>query len=392
MRRHVIGVCRGGCNPGVHAGGAQTLFSQHGVVVAMNDVVGDTGMVGLLGENRFEYLAALTLIGKGLIGFGRRNGEREGVEDSSFTVIGICRPHRAHLLLEGLGVSVSVFTVVAVNFRQSVDKCCFAGRGPRIGSSDLLGLVEGIGSGRHVTVVPQTMVVRHGNAPLRHGTFRILTGDFSKGLPGLLVLERMQQGNGTIEAALYRFRTRSRKMDGANFLVGECVMMFFVTPSPGHEKGEDGKQNSRQSHKASFQQGTPFHAILPQFAEKHSQSGMKLCFTSKIAAANSGRRFSLVPKPRCAWSAIPFALPSPCWRRCCCHRLSGPALPARRRTRPLSLPSAGPKANPAAPSPAATMASIAMACGPMILASPSRWIRRNCRKCDGGQNPCSASP
>ncbi len=41
-------------------------------------------------------------------------------------------------------------------------------------------------------------------------------------------------------------------MDGANFLAGERVMVLFVTPSPGHEEGEDGKQNSRQSHKPSF--------------------------------------------------------------------------------------------------------------------------------------------
>src|SRR5437870_9360886 len=62
----------------------------------------------------------------------------------------------------------------------------------------------------------------------------------------------MQQGDCTIETALDRLRARSREVDRADFLAGERVLVLFVTPSLGHEEGEDGKQNSRQSHKPSF--------------------------------------------------------------------------------------------------------------------------------------------
>src|SRR5882762_9473930 len=76
MRRHVIRMSRSRRNTCVHACGRKASLCQHRVVVAMDDVMYHSGMVRQFLEDGFEDLTAAVLIGKGLIGFGRGDGER----------------------------------------------------------------------------------------------------------------------------------------------------------------------------------------------------------------------------------------------------------------------------------------------------------------------------
>jgi hypothetical protein len=50
-------------------------------------------------------------------------------------------------------------------------------------------------------------------------------------LPRLLVLEGMQQGDGAIETRPCVVRARSFKLNRADFLFGEGMMVPFVCPS-----------------------------------------------------------------------------------------------------------------------------------------------------------------
>src|ERR1700730_1459657 len=163
-------------------------------------------MLRILRKNRFENLTAPTLIGECLVCFGSTNGERQRMEDCRFSVTGIFCVHSRHLLFEGVGVRGVVLPVLAVYFSQSVYIAHLAGSGLRIIASDRLCPVQSIASGCHVAVAPQTVVMRHRDAPLHHGTFRILTGKFSKGLPTLLVLERMQQRHRSVETSARSLR------------------------------------------------------------------------------------------------------------------------------------------------------------------------------------------
>src|SRR6516164_8845793 len=103
MRRHVIGVRRGRSDLGVDARCSQTLFGEHGIVVAVDQVMRDARMVWLLGQNRLQDFAALALVGKGSICLGSGNGEAERVEDGGLTVASIARLDLTHLPLKGLG-------------------------------------------------------------------------------------------------------------------------------------------------------------------------------------------------------------------------------------------------------------------------------------------------
>src|SRR5712692_3877649 len=102
---------------GVHARGAEALLGEHGIVVAMNDVVRDSRMVGLLLEDRLKNFATFALVREGLVGLRSGDSECQGVEDGGFAVLGISSLQLAHFLLEGAGVRCVVLVILAINFR-----------------------------------------------------------------------------------------------------------------------------------------------------------------------------------------------------------------------------------------------------------------------------------
>src|SRR5262249_34903491 len=106
----------------------KTAFRQCGIVVAMNDVVGDSGMVRLLFGYGFENLAAFAVVGKRLVGARRRKFQGERVEDFSFGVGGISSRKLSHFPFERLRVSRRVTAVLRIDFAEGFDITVFARR------------------------------------------------------------------------------------------------------------------------------------------------------------------------------------------------------------------------------------------------------------------------
>src|SRR5215467_14710497 len=101
MRRHVVGMSGRWGNLGVQSRRGKALFSENRIVVAMNDVVRDARMVGILGEEGFEDFPAAALIRKGLVGFGSGDVQRDRMENGGFGIVGISGLQLTHLLFEG---------------------------------------------------------------------------------------------------------------------------------------------------------------------------------------------------------------------------------------------------------------------------------------------------
>jgi len=84
-------------------------------------------------------------------------------------------------------VRVFILAVLFVDFDKCVDVSTLAGSGGGVMSSDFLALVEGFAAGVGIAVMPEAVIVRHGNAPIRHGTLRIVSRNIVESLPCLLV-------------------------------------------------------------------------------------------------------------------------------------------------------------------------------------------------------------
>src|SRR6267378_2638683 len=115
------GVRRGWRDFGVHARSPQTLLGKHRIVVAMNDVVGDAGMMRLLLEDGLKNFATFALIRESLVGFRGGDGQSQRMKDGGFAVRGVGSLQLAHFLLEDAGVRCVVLVVLAINSRQSVN-------------------------------------------------------------------------------------------------------------------------------------------------------------------------------------------------------------------------------------------------------------------------------
>src|SRR5207248_263788 len=98
-----------------------------------------------------------------------------------------------HFLLEHLRVRSLVLAVILVNFGQSFDVGFFAPRGARVRCGSLLGLLDSYATGIQVSVVPKSMIVRHGDSPVSHGTCGILLRDLQESFASSFILKRMQQ-------------------------------------------------------------------------------------------------------------------------------------------------------------------------------------------------------
>jgi hypothetical protein len=65
------------------------LGGEHRVVVAVDEVMRDAGMVGLLGEDFVENFACLLLVGIGPVRGWRGRQESEGIKNRGFAIVGI---------------------------------------------------------------------------------------------------------------------------------------------------------------------------------------------------------------------------------------------------------------------------------------------------------------
>jgi len=81
------------------------------------------------------------------------------------------------------------------------------------------------------------MVVRHGYAPVSHGTFRIGLADLAKRLLCRRIGERVEERNSLVEGALRLGRTGYGKRHFTKFL-RRGVLMMLLTWRRGPKYGE----------------------------------------------------------------------------------------------------------------------------------------------------------
>src|SRR5205823_8393284 len=125
----------------------------------------------------------------------------------------------------------------------SFDVGFFAPRGARVRCGSLLGLLHSYTTGIQVSVVPKSMIVRHGDSPVRHGTGGILLCDLQESFASSFILKRMQQRYRAIKCRGNLRRARSRKLHRTDLLFAESMMVSFIAPRCANEQEEAGDQN-----------------------------------------------------------------------------------------------------------------------------------------------------
>jgi hypothetical protein len=102
VRRHVLRVGSRRGDLGVTAGGAETELGERRSVGGVNDVVRQTGVTGVPGEQRFQQGDRPALLGEGGIGLGRRGQLAQRVVDRDLDVPGKLAIEPRH----GIGVGL----------------------------------------------------------------------------------------------------------------------------------------------------------------------------------------------------------------------------------------------------------------------------------------------
>jgi hypothetical protein len=233
----------GGRDLSVAASGGNTELRELWLVVGVDQVVRDSGMVGFGGEKFFENCGGCFSVGESFVVVRFRSQERERVEHSGFVIVWVGFVD----LLHGVGIDFGTRSVVQL--RATIESCgggdvrVLAGCGFRGQLFCGVNLVQSAGDYFLVGFVPELMPDAHGDAPVRHRTFRVILGNVNEFLLGFFVPERMQQGDSAGEGLLHRRGTGDGEMYGAELRLGEVfvvVMVFIVIVV-----GEGGEREQR---------------------------------------------------------------------------------------------------------------------------------------------------
>ncbi len=198
VRGHVEGVRRIGRDDGVGTGGFQAEFGEGRIIDAVNDVVGDAGVVLVARQELIEDVAAALLPGVGLVsGVEIADGyQLEGVEDGGFVIVRIAGADTGEgdfvvlraggvvyggpvFVKDGEGVEVIVFSGSAGGNGECAGQSCGA-------------LLQFVGRrGRPDGVIPSA-----GDTPECHGAGWVGRGGIVKGETGFFIAEGMEQCGG----------------------------------------------------------------------------------------------------------------------------------------------------------------------------------------------------
>ncbi len=231
VRWHMQRVRSGGRDLRITARGGNAELRQLRLVVAVDQVMRDSGMIGLGGEKFFENGGRLLAIGERRVMVRLRGKQRERVEDSGFVIVWEGLVDLLHRVGIGLGAGVLVhFVRVGVKSLDCGDIKPFA-RGGVLGQ-----LFSGIGFAQAtcddlgIRRVPQLMPDAHGNSPMRHGAVGIVFGDVEEFLFRFFVPEGVQQRHAALERLLLRCRARNGEVDCSELRLvqGFVVVVFFV--------------------------------------------------------------------------------------------------------------------------------------------------------------------
>ena len=242
VRGHVLGMRRGWRDLGIASRGIEALLGDRRIVVEVNEIVRDAGMLRLALGDRLEDCRALELVGVGLVGRRGRCVERERVMDLRLVVLRILLCQLLHRL--GIGHdarAVIELLVVGVHDRERVDIVALA---LRLGA-DALALRNGGGAvgeilrrRRHVRVPEQAQR----NAPIGDAAFGIGLQHILKRLLRCAVPERMLVQHRAIEKLL-RLRLAGGLETDVSKLLAVLREHGLRNQKPRH--GDGSGQNTR---------------------------------------------------------------------------------------------------------------------------------------------------
>src|SRR5215212_3189986 len=203
MRRHVLRVCGCRCDLRVAACGGQGEFGEGRVVVTVNQVMSDSGMLRLKREDAVQDLGGFLLPCITLIRRHRSGGdERQGVEHACFVVgwVELVYPFHRIAVSKSPRSMIEVLVVLVESLhRRYVSLLARCSRRYRLrlfnSAPTLLQLRR---RGRS----PERMVITHSDAPVAHATLRVHDGNFRKSFLSLFVFKRMKPRDCMIELRL----------------------------------------------------------------------------------------------------------------------------------------------------------------------------------------------
>jgi hypothetical protein len=252
MRRHVQRMRSGGSDLRISAGGRQAELRQLWLVIAVDQVMHNSGMIGLGGEQLLQDRASFLAVGKRgvVIGLGRE--QRERIKSSRLVVVRILPVHLLHCRGVSPGSRFVVrFLAVGVERLQGQDVIALAVSRPGLHLAGLLQLRRGPLDGWRIRLIPELMPQAHGLAPVRHGALRVLLFDVEKSLLRLFVPERMQQRDTLFECLLRLRSTRHGKMHRAQLFLREfLVMMAFISRRGAGERRGNTQKPDQFAHGA----------------------------------------------------------------------------------------------------------------------------------------------
>ncbi len=159
------------------------------LVVGVNQIVRDAGMIGFGGEERFENLGGCDAVGEGLVMVRFGGQQRQRVEDGSFVIVGKAFVHLLHAIGISFGAGFVVeFVGIAIEGGDGGDVANLA-VGGMLRLAGGFDFTEATGDDLGVGLIPKLMPDAHGDAPVGHGAVRIVLGDLNKFLFGLFVPE-----------------------------------------------------------------------------------------------------------------------------------------------------------------------------------------------------------
>ncbi len=258
---------------GVLVGRGQSAARQRRVVVAVDDVVLDPRVIGVLLLDPLQQRRRLQQVRVGLVAVVPRLVQRERVENRRLDVVWIRRgqrPHRtrvvprAGLLVDG--------AEVAVLLAQGHQPPAFA-RGLRIEREPA---VHGIQPPLEHAIVERPdqriRALADGETPVRDGAGRIEPGDRRKGVHRLGEEERVQHRERTIELALRLRRTRGLEVrPPERTLTGVVVVLRGRRHGAGH-RGRDDAREERTVHGLRCSSCVDFTGPMPTMRTTASSS------------------------------------------------------------------------------------------------------------------------
>ncbi len=249
---------------------------RHGrVVVAVDQVVHDTRVIGVRGVEGLEDPGGPRRVLQGRVGGRVRGEQREGVEGRHLDIPGVLGVEPPHGLLVGQGAGGVVGPAGEAMARLAgfaPDRGSVRGRVGVVGgegpdqtpldvgpAADRPGALDGLAPGLLLLGGgwgPDGVPERHGDTPVRHGTARVLLPDLGEAAPRLLVEEGVKQRRRPVEARLC-FRAAGRaELNGADGAEITQPGGGGVRPGTVCGRGERHGRQQRHEHRRATAHGS----------------------------------------------------------------------------------------------------------------------------------------